>query len=94
VPEFPGVLVQPVVLSQPSTVHGFESSQAGAAPPTQLPPAQVSFVVQALASSQDRALFVCTHPVVPLHESVVHTFASSHGSGDVPTHLPPEQEST
>src|SRR5262249_61265541 len=43
----------PVTVSQESTVQVLWSSQSGGAPPTQeLPPSQVSLVVQALPSSQ------------------------------------------
>jgi hypothetical protein len=46
------VCVQPLAGLQLSSVHTLPSSQWGAAPPTQAPPAQVSLVVQALPSLQ------------------------------------------
>src|SRR5262249_36661352 len=44
---------QPLTGSQKSSVHGFPSSQFGAAPPTQAPAEQASPVVQALPSLQE-----------------------------------------
>src|SRR5262249_60610252 len=46
------VWTPPVAGLQESLVHGLPSSQLGAAPPTQMPPLQVSLVVQALPSLQ------------------------------------------
>jgi hypothetical protein len=46
------VCVQPVAGLQASSVQTLPSSQFGAGPPTQLPPEQVSAVVQAFPSSQ------------------------------------------
>jgi hypothetical protein len=48
---------QPVPGLHESSVHGLASLQFGAAPPTQIPPAQVSTAVQALPSLHDAALF-------------------------------------
>jgi hypothetical protein len=48
---------QPVPVLHESVVHGLASSQFGAAPPTQIPPAQVSTAVQALPSLHDTVLF-------------------------------------
>lgn len=78
-----------------------ESSQFGGGPPTHDPPEHVSFVVQALPSSQELLLLVYTH--TPLGQvSVVHGLLSSHwlavvhsmqpGIG-VPLQTPPEQVS-
>ena len=47
---------QPLAGSHESSVQPLASSQLRAAPPTQAPLAQVSLVVQALASSQDTVL--------------------------------------
>src|SRR5438128_12077597 len=46
------VCVQPVAGLQPSVVQTLPSSQLGAAPPTHVPPLQVSFAVQASPSLQ------------------------------------------
>jgi hypothetical protein len=73
------VWTQPVTVLQESLVQEFESSQLGAAPPTQVPPEQVSLVVQALPSLHEFVLFVCRHvPLPPPHESVVQVLPSSH----------------
>jgi hypothetical protein len=71
-----------------SVVHTFPSSQLGAGPPTHVPFAHVSPVVQAFPSLHDAALFVCTHPVAVLHVSVVQTFPSSQLGAGPPTHVP------
>ena len=68
---------QPVPVLQESSVQGLESSQFGAAPPTQRPPAQASFAVQALPSLQATVLFVCEQPVAGMQVSVVQTLPSS-----------------
>lgn len=47
---------QPSVASQESVVQGLPSSQLGAAPGTQDPPAHLSFIVHTLLSLQDRVL--------------------------------------
>src|SRR5438552_7737985 len=57
------VCVQPVAGLQPSVVQTLPSSQLGAAPPTQVPPLQVSPVVQAFPSLQELVLLVCVQPV-------------------------------
>jgi len=49
---------QPEAGTQVSVVHTLPSLQLGAAPPTQVPPAQVSLVVQALPSVHGAVLFV------------------------------------
>jgi hypothetical protein len=87
------VWTQPVAGSQVSSVQTFPSSQFGAAPPAQLPPEQVSFVVHALPSSQGAALSVWTHPVAGSHVSSVQTLPSSQFGGTPPTQLPPEHVS-
>jgi hypothetical protein len=87
------VWTQPVAGSQVSSVQTFPSSQFGAAPPAQLPPEHVSFVVQALPSSQGAELSVWTHPVAGSQVSSVQTLPSLQFGGAPPTQLPPEQVS-
>ena len=70
------VLTQPVAGLHESSVQTLPSLQFGAGPPTQVPPAQVSAVVQALPSLQDAVLFAWTQPVAGLHESFVQTLPS------------------
>ena len=84
---------QPVAGLHASSVQGFASSQFGAGPPRQAPPAQVSAVVQALPSSQGAVLFAWTQPVAGLHASSVHGFASSQFGAGPPRQAPPEQVS-
>jgi len=84
---------QPCDGSQRSSVHPLPSSQLGAAPPTQLPPKQVSSVVQALWSSQGSLLLVKTQPLPESQVSVVHPLPSSHTGGPPPTQAPLEQVS-
>jgi hypothetical protein len=69
------------------------SSQSRAAPPTHAPPAQASFVVQALPSSHAAELFVWMQPVAGLHESSVHPFPSSQLGADPPAQTPLAQVS-
>jgi hypothetical protein len=86
---------------QESSVQTLPSLQLGAGPPTQLPPEQVSFVVQALLSLHEMVLFVCAQ-TPDEQASVVHPLPSSHwlawvhsrqpGIG-VPAHVPPAQTS-
>ena len=52
------VWTHPVAGSQLSSVQMFPSSQSVEGPPTQTPPAHVSWVVQALASSHATVLLV------------------------------------
>jgi hypothetical protein len=87
------VYTHPVAGLQLSSVHGFVSAQFGGGPPTQVPPEQVSFVVQALLSLHAAVLLVCTHPVARLQLSSVHGFVSSQFGGGPPTQVPPEQVS-
>jgi hypothetical protein len=88
-----GAFTQPVAGLQESSVQRFPSSQSGGAPPTQLPPEQVSPVVHSLESLQGAVLFVLTHPEAGLQESSVQTFPSLQSSGGPPAQLPPEQAS-
>ena len=83
--------VQPVAGLQESVVHTLLSLQLGGGPPWQLPPAQVSLVVQALPSSQGAALLVFTQPVAWLQMSVVQTLLSLQSGGGPPAQLPPAQ---
>ena len=93
---------QPVSESQESSVQTLPSLQLGAGPPTQLPPEQVSFVVQALLSLHETVLFVCVQ-TPDEQASVVHPLPSSHwlawvhsvqpGMG-VPQQLPPAHTSS
>ena len=52
------VLLQPLLGSQVSVVHGLESSHLSTAPGLQTPAAQTSFKVQTLPSSQALTLFL------------------------------------
>ena len=56
-------------------MHVLPSSQFGAAPPTHVPPEQVSAVVQALLSLHAAVLFGCVQ-APPAHTSVVQTLPS------------------
>jgi hypothetical protein len=87
------VWTQPSAGLHESSVQPFASSHSGAGPPTHSPPAHVSAVVQALASSQGAVFAVWTHPVAGSHESSVQTFASSQSAAGPPAHTPPEQAS-
>jgi hypothetical protein len=68
--------MQPAPVSHESSVHTLPSSQFCAPPPTQVPPAHVSFAVQAFPSLQGFALFVLRHPLAGMQESVVQPFPS------------------
>jgi hypothetical protein len=59
----------------------------------QLPPSQVSCVVQALPSLHGKLLFVNTQPTAESQVSVVQRLPSSHTGGGPPTQAPPEQVS-
>src|SRR5207244_2789955 len=72
---------------------GAAGGQTGGGPPTQVPPAQVSAVVQALRSSHGRVLGVFAQPVAGSHVSVVHTLPSVQMGGGPPTQTPPAQVS-
>ena len=87
------VCVHPDAGAHPSAVQTFPSSQLGAGPPTQTPPAHVSFVVHASPSVQAIVLFVCVHPDAGSQPSVVQTFPSSQFSAGPPTQTPPPQVS-
>jgi len=87
------VCVHPEAGVQLSVVHTLPSSQLGPAPPTQVPPLQVSPVVQALPSLHELLLFVCVHPDAGLQPSVVQTLPSSQLGAGPPTQAPPLQVS-
>jgi len=55
---------QPLVLSQPSSVHLLPSSQTVAAPGRQAPPLHASPLVHALLSSHAAVLAVVTQPLI------------------------------
>src|SRR6266849_1382115 len=84
---------QPVAGLHESSVQTLLSLQLGAGPPTHVPPAQVSFVVQAFPSSQEAVLLVCVHPLAGSHASSVQTLSSSQLGAGPPTHVPPAQVS-
>jgi hypothetical protein len=87
------VNTQPFVGSQMSSVQTLASSHTGGEPPTQVPPEQVSPVVQAFPSLQALVLFTCSQPEAGLQESSVQPLPSSHTGGGPLTQAPPEQAS-
>ena len=87
------VCVQPLEGSHPSSVHGLPSLQSGAGPPTQLPPLQMSLVVQALPSSQGALFGVFKQPVAGSQLSSVQGLPSLQLGAGPPTQLPPLQVS-
>ena len=79
------VKTHPVAGMQVSVVHTFPSLQTRVpAPGLQLPPPQVSPVVQAFPSLHETVLFVKTQPVAGTQVSVVHTLLSLQPSVPVP----------
>src|SRR5436305_187463 len=84
---------RPVAGLQGSSVQTFPSSQPGAGPPLQVPPPQVSAVVQGLPSSQGSVLPPWTQPAAGSHESSVQRFPSSQLGGGPPVQVPPAQVS-
>jgi hypothetical protein len=89
------LLTHPLVVLHESFVHVLLSLQFNAGPGTQfpLPPAQVSFAVQALLSVHAKVFGVLTHPVPALHESVVQTLLSLQFNAAPGTQAPPEHAS-
>jgi hypothetical protein len=87
------VCTHPVMASQLSSVQTLPSLQFGGGPPAQLPPLQVSLVVQASPSSHGAVLLALTHPVAGLQLSSVHTLLSLQSGGGPPTQVPPVQAS-
>ena len=75
VPVF-AVCVQPPAASQPSSVHGFLSSQGRAPPPMQEPPLQWSPVVHTDPSLHGAWLAMCRHAVTALQLSSVQALPS------------------
>ncbi len=67
----------PVTALQESSVQTLPSSQATAAPGTQLPPLHLSPLVQPLLSVQTAVLLLWAHPLILLQESSVHGLPSS-----------------
>jgi hypothetical protein len=88
------VNTHPVASVQVSVVQGLLSLQIRPTPGWQVPPPQVSPVVQALPSSQASVLFVKTQPVAGLHVSVVQMLASSQTTGVPAVQVPPPQVSS
>ncbi len=84
---------QPLAGSQEWSLHTLPSSQSGGTPPTQLPAAQVSAVVQALPSSQGSELSLLVQPVTVLQPSSVQPLPSSQSGGSPPKQSPSEQVS-
>src|SRR3990170_402184 len=82
------VYAHPVAGAQESSVHMFPSAQLGATPPTQVPPEQVSFVVQAFPSLHGAVLLVFTQPVTGLQASSVQGLPSSQFRRGPPEHAP------
>src|SRR2546427_313153 len=87
-----GLCTQPCTGSQPSVVHTLPSSHGRGGPPMQIPPAQVSAIVQASPSSHGAVFGVWTQPCARSQLSVVHGFLSSQSRG-TPTQTPPVQVS-
>jgi hypothetical protein len=70
------VWTQPVAVLHESVVQTLPSLQSSAGPPTQVPPAQWSPVVQALPSLHVSLLATCVHPVAGLQLSSVQPLLS------------------
>jgi hypothetical protein len=85
--------LHPTPVTQLSVVQASLSSQGSMAPPTQMPPAQASFVVQGRPSSQGSVFGVPTHPSTGSQESSVQSFPSSHVAGGPPLQAPALQVS-
>jgi hypothetical protein len=81
------VKVQPLVGEQVSVVQDSLSLQVIALP-RHWPPAQTSFVVQALLSVHAAVLLVWLHPLAGMQESVVQTLVSSQLSAVPGAQLP------
>ena len=85
--------MQPPTLLQLSVVQTLLSLHCWPGPETQVPPPQVSGVVQSLPSEQGRVLLAWTQPVTALQESVVQTWPSSQFWAAPGTQLPAAQAS-
>ena len=84
---------QPDCFWQASSVQILPSLQVSAAPPLQLPPLQVSLVVQASPSLQPTVLALWTQPILGSQLSLVQPLSSSQASAAPPLQLPPLQAS-
>ena len=87
------VNTHPVAGLHESSVQGLLSLHTVPVPGWQLPPPQVSPVVQGLPSLQAAVLFVNTHPVAGLHESLVQGLPSLQAVAAPGWQLPPPQTS-
>src|SRR5207237_1169330 len=92
-PEFVVGLPAFTKASAVTVATGAAGGQTGGGPPTQVPPAQVSAVVQGSTSSHGSVFAVFTQPVAGSHVSVVHTLPSTQLGGGPPTQTPPAQVS-
>src|SRR5207237_352259 len=92
-PEFVVGLPAFTKASAVTVATGAAGGQTGGGPPTQVPPAQVSAVVQSSLSSHGELFAVFMQPVAGSHESVVHTLLSSQLRAGPPTQAPPAQVS-
>jgi hypothetical protein len=90
------VNTQPVAELQLSSVQLLLSLQVIASCVQEPAPSHTSFVHASLSlvHAVPLLVFVWAHPVIALHESVVHGLPSSQLSGVEPTHVPPEHAST
>jgi hypothetical protein len=79
--------LQPVAGRQESLVQGLPSKQYLGVPEMQVPTAHWSFTLQALPSSQAKALGSLAQPDTGEQESVVQTLSSSHFTIAAPTHM-------
>ena len=78
----------PVLPSHLSSVHALLSAQRMDAPPTHLPPAHMSALVQALPSLHGLWLLLKLQPFLRSQPSSVHGLPSSHVGALPPLHLP------
>ena len=92
----PALAVGLLIFTRASAVTvatGAAGGHTGGGPPTQVPPAQVSAVVQSSLSSHGELLGVCTQPVAGSQDSDVHPLPSSQSGGGPPTQAPPAHRS-
>jgi hypothetical protein len=80
---------QPLRELQVSVVQALKSLQTSGAPPVQTPPPQVSFVVHALPSLQDRLFAAFEQPRTESQVSVVQMLPSLQFGAAPPTQVPP-----
>ena len=85
------VKAQPLLASQPSSVHGLASVQRTELPGVQLPLRHWSPAVQASPSSQSPLAALCLQPLAATQLSAVHGLPSSQSSAPAPRHFPPAQ---